>query len=106
MGQPVRKIEVMITDMRNEEKQNYNIDRGFQPFQREENIAIGKHPVSESFINRPDAAATNGTQKYVFPSLVPKQEAGIVFPQALFVELKQGSLTLFDVEPKMHSSCD
>ena len=23
-----------------------------------------------------------------------------------FVELKLGSLTLFDVEPKMHSSCD
>ena len=106
MGQPVSKIEVMSTDMRNEEKQNCNINRGFQPFHREEDIAIGKHPVSKSFINRPDATTTNGTKKYIFPSLVPKREAGIVFPQALFVELKQGSLTLFDVEPKMNSSCD
>ena len=70
--QPVSKIEVMIADMRNEEKQNYDIDRRFQPFHREVDIAIRKHPVSESFINRPYATTTNGTKKNIFSSLVTK----------------------------------
>ena len=75
VGEPMRKIEVMGANMRNQEEQNDYVDWRFQPFNREQDIAICKHPVSKSFIKCPDTTTADNPKKHVFQGLVLKPKA-------------------------------
>ena len=75
VSEPMRKIEVMGVNMRNQEEQNDYVNWGFQPFNREQDIAICKHPVSKSFIKSPDTTTADNSKKHVFTGLLLKPKA-------------------------------
>ena len=50
MRQPMSEVEVMSPDMRNQQEEESDVNRRFQPLHRKQNITIGKHPVGQHLV--------------------------------------------------------